>query len=74
MVATKELTEDEIHLKWKKLINNRDEMELAHKDLMNEVWGQDRPKLAAPKKTVADEEYTEMEKYQKKRKKEREGE
>ena len=73
MVATKELTEEEINLKWKELFNNRDEMELAHRDLMNEVWGTSKPKLEAPEKSKEDKAYIEMDKYQEQRRLEREG-
>jgi hypothetical protein len=73
MVATKELTEEEINLKWKELFNNRDEMELAHIDLMDEVWGTSKPKLKAPDKSKHDKAYVEMDKYQEQRKREREG-
>ena len=68
MVATKELTEEEINLKWKELFNNRGEMEVAHRDFMDE-----KPKLAAPIKNKIDKDYVELNDYQKQRKKEREG-
>ena len=73
MVATKELTEEVINLKWKELYNNRGEMEVAHRDLMDEVWGREKPKLAAPIKNKIDKDYVELNDYQKQRKKEREG-
>ena len=72
MIATKELTEDELNDKWKQLFDNRDEMELAHRDLMDEVWGQEKPKLLAAEKKKIDAAYIEMDEYQKQRKKDRE--
>ena len=72
MIATKELTEDELNDKWKQLFDNRDEMELAHRDLMDEVWGQEKPRLLVPEKKKIDAAYIEMDEYQKQRKKDRE--
>ena len=76
MIATKELSEDELNEKWKQLFSNREEMELAHVGLMDEVWGDRKPKLVGnrppKKKEEKSEVEKEMEKYQIARRKERE--
>jgi len=77
MIATKELSEDELNEKWKQLFSNREEMELAHVGLMDEVWGDKKPKLVGnwppKKKEEKSEVEKEMEDYQIIRKKQRDG-
>jgi len=75
MIATKELSEDELNEKWKTLFSNREEMELAHNSLMDEVWGKTKlvGKFPSKKKEEKSTVQDEMERYQIIRKKEREG-
>ena len=75
MVMRAELSQEELNEKWKSLFTNREEMEAANREMLNDVWGreeiliEDTKELA--KKTEDDKLGKQLIKYQEDRKKDR---
>ena len=75
MVMRAELSQEELNEKWKSLFTNREEMEAANREMLNDVWGreeiliEDTKELA--KKTEDDKLGKQLVKYQEDRKKDR---
>ena len=75
MVMRAELSQEELNEKWKSLFTNREEMEAANREMLNDVWGreeiliEDTKELA--KKTEDDKLGKQIIKYQEDRKKDR---
>ena len=75
MVMRAELSQEELNEKWKSLFTNREEMEAANREMLNDVWGreeiliEDTKELA--KKTEDDKLVKQLIKYQEDRKKDR---
>ena len=72
MVMKAELSHDELNEKWKSLFRNREEMEIANREMLNEVWGAEELLIEDTKqleKKTDDPISKQLEEYNRKRRK-----